>query len=199
MEFGAKMRQAETVELAEGLELTEEDLGFLQTNRGTSAPEIKRVRHSHQMLARLLAIGVSPKECAARLNISASRISILQNDPTFKGLLQVYHEKQDEITHEILENFREVGLNAIQEIRDRLLEEPEKFQNGQLLDLATAALDRLGHGPTAKVAIAHVDIQELRRNASVARQDQITFRSNDRETEVLTIEVDPAAAEGVDV
>lgn len=170
------MRQIEHIELSEGPEITEEDLGFLQQNRGTSAPEIKRLRHSHQMLARLLAIGVSPRECSARLNISVSRISILQSDPTFKGLLHVYATKQDEITHEILENFKEVGLNAIQEIRDRLLEEPEKFQNGQLLDLAAAALDRLGHGPTAKVAVAHVDIQELRRSALTARADQISFR-----------------------
>lgn len=151
------------------------------------------------MLARLLAIGVSPRECSARLNISVNRISILQSDPTFKGLLKVYATKQDEITHEILENFKEVGLNAIQEIRDRLLEEPEKFQNGQLLDLATAALDRLGHGPTAKVAIAHVDIEELRKNAATARNDQITFRSYDPEAKLLQVEVVPATAEGVDV
>lgn len=35
------VRQIEHIELSEGPEITEEDLGFLQQNRGTSAPEIK--------------------------------------------------------------------------------------------------------------------------------------------------------------
>ena len=106
-----------------------------------------------------------------------SRVSILKSDPAFSALMQTFQTVKDGQVFDLLEKLSEVSMNALDELRDRLLEEPEKVSNNQLLEIITNGLDRLGHSPTHKVAIATVDINQLKQNASAARSDQISFRN----------------------
>ena len=92
--------------------------------------------------------------------------------------MQTFQTVKDGQVFDLLEKLSEVSMNALDELRDRLLEEPEKVSNNQLLEIITNGLDRLGHSPTHKVAIATVDINELKKNASAARSDQISFRNH---------------------
>ena len=199
------MSRAQTqVSVIGGAELTEEELLVLSSTRGIAAPEIKRVRQTHHTLARLLALGMADGEAAAAVGLSPSRVSILKSDPTFQSLLAVYHQNQDAIVLDIMKKVQEVGSLALEEVRDRLLEEPEKVTNSQLLEIATAALDRLGHGPTQKVAIAHVDINSIKERAAAARRDQITFRQEftmdrDRELSLEAQEIDQNPTNGPDL
>lgn len=175
-------RPAQEVSVFEGKPLTEEELESLNTKRGVGVQSLKNIRETHRLLARLLAIGTTEKEASVIVGISPSRISILKNDPAFQGLMEVYKAKQDILTQDIMQRFAELGMNAVEELRDRLLEKPEEFAAGQLLEIATEALDRLGHSPTQKIAVAHVNLDEIKKRAAESRSDQILFRDNVQQT-----------------
>lgn len=164
--------------LREGKILTQEELETLNSNRGISAPQIKSIRQTHRRLAQLLAMGTSDGVAASLVGLHPSRVSILKSDPAFSALMQTFQTVKDGQVFDLLEKLSEVSMNALDELRDRLLEEPEKVSNNQLLEIITNGLDRLGHSPTHKVAIATVDINELKKNASAARSDQISFRNH---------------------
>ncbi len=171
-------RTATQVSILEGRPLTDEELEILNANRGISAPGIKSIRQTHRRLAQLLAVGTPDGAAASIVGLHPSRVSILKSDPAFQALMATYHQHQEQITLSLMDKLGDISHSVMDEIRDRLLEEPEKISNSQLLELLTESLDRLGHSPTQKIAVAHVDISELRRNATAARNDQITFREH---------------------
>lgn len=163
--------------LKEGKILTNDELETLNSNRGISAPQIKSIRQTHRRLAQLLAMGTTDAVAASLVGLHPSRVSILKSDPAFSALMQTFQQHKDNQVVDLLEKLSEVSMNALDELRDRLLEEPEKISNGQLMEIITNGLDRLGHSPTHKVAIATVDINELKQRALAARSDQISFRN----------------------
>ncbi len=172
------MRAANQVSILEGRELSDEEIATLDSSRGISAPQIKSIRQTHRRLAQLLAVGTPDGAAASIVGLHPSRVSILKSDPAFQALMSTYHQHQEQITLSLIDKLGDISHSVMDEIRDRLLEEPEKISNSQLLELLTESLDRLGHSPTQKIAVAHVDISELRKNATAARGDQISFRNN---------------------
>lgn len=174
--------------LSEGRILEDEELEVLNSERGISAPQIKSIRQTHRRLAQILAIGTSDSVAAGLVGLSPSRVSILKNDPAFKALMQTFQEHKDQQVIDLLGKLSEVSMNALDELRDRLLDEPEKISNTQLLDIITNGLDRLGHSPTQKIAVARVDISELKKNAALARADQVTLRETNLIEGVLSDE-----------
>lgn len=169
-------RTSSQVSILEGRALTDEELERLNENRGISAPQIKSIRQTHRRLAQLLAVGTPDHAAASIVGLHPSRVSILKADPAFQALMQTYNSHKEQLTLGLLDKLSDLSHIALDELRDRLLEDPEKISNSQLMELLTESLDRLGHSPTQKVAIATVDINALKQNASLARADQITFR-----------------------
>ena len=124
----------------------------------SETPTLARLRGIHHDIARLLSSGLTPAEVSATTGYSPSRISTLQNDPSFKELLAFYRDKETEVFVDVRKRLAMLGLDASAELTDRLVEKPESFTNTQLIELTKATLDRAGYNPVAKSVSASVSI-----------------------------------------
>lgn len=119
---------------------------------GVSTPSIKKIRHIHHSLARLLAEGRKPVECSAITGYSQSRISILQRDPAFSELVEYYKTQVEAQYTDIHAKLAVLGTMAIEELQDRLEgdgEEGPPLSNKELMALAELTLDRSVAPPKA--------------------------------------------------
>lgn len=150
------------------------------------APTIKRLKQIHHELARLLASGLSPAEVAASTGYSASRISILQRDPSFKGLMDHYKTQRDEIFVDVHKRMATLGIDAADELQERLEMNPESFSVGQLTELMKATLDRGGFSPVQKtqnvsMSVTPEALARIRANHAAATQGQVQILSTEDE------------------
>jgi hypothetical protein len=110
---------------------------------------VQSLKASHHTAARLLAAGLTIKEVAARVGRTAQRIGDMQRtDPAFQNLIGYYQEMISETevedAREMQGMFRGIGLDALDEIRERL-DDPRKRAEipiGELRQLASTAADR---------------------------------------------------------
>lgn len=159
-------------------ELGEADLAMLELDRGVKPTSIKRLRDAHHSLARCIAQGLSLAEVSAITGYSFSRISILKGDPAFSELVSFYssniEETKDAIFADGLTRLQAVRDEAVEILHDRLLEEPEKFANEDLLDVVKTTADRTGLGPSSKSTNVNVNIDLADRIARGRRRvDQL--------------------------
>jgi hypothetical protein len=96
---------------------------------------------------------------------SQSWISTLQRDPAFGDLLEYYSSQKAEVYTDVHQRLSELGLNAVEELAQRLAEEGEEMSNKELLAIAELALDRssappkgVAKGGTTGGAVAPVQI-----------------------------------------
>ena len=129
------------------------DLVALREPRESTAPPIKKLRERHHALARYLAMGTHPGEAGIICGYSASRVSILQGDPTFKELVAHYRGCATERYYDGHSAMSELHIDAIEELRERLEEQPEEFTQGQLMELAKLTADRTGLGVSTKTEV----------------------------------------------
>lgn len=146
-------RQNKRVTAVVGADLTQSDLDSLQDERGTTAPQIKKLRAKHHALARAIASGIADGEAAILVGYTASRLSILKSDPSFNELVRFYSAKVDEQYLGMHERMAGLGLDAVNELSDRLDEDPEAFSNTQLMEMASRMADRTGHGPSSSTNV----------------------------------------------
>jgi hypothetical protein len=159
---------------AEVRELSPEDFALLATERGVEPAPLKRLGERHHALAKLLAQGTSPGEAAVVTGLSPSRVSILKADPTFQDLVAFYREKVDAAYVDMHSTLAGLSLDAAQELRDRLEEEPEKISVGQLLEITKLGADRTGFGPKStqdvNVNVGLADRMQAARERAEARR-----------------------------
>ena len=117
---------------------------------GSTTPSIKKLRQSHHKLAQLLARGVKETEVSFITGYSISRISILKNDPAFKNLLSYYAEHVEQTQVDVIERLREVGMDAVEILHERLIESDD-MTTGELVKTVELMLDRAGFGPKSTV------------------------------------------------
>lgn len=116
----------------------------------TTVPTIKAIRQRHHSLARCLAQGMAEAEASAITGYCSSRISVLKQDPAFQELLTYYTEQKEEIFIDVHQRLAALGLNSIEELMARLDDQPEKFTNKDLMELAGLGFDRSGYGVQTK-------------------------------------------------
>lgn len=139
-------------------DLTPEDLATLNGARGSEAQQIvTRMKDRHHGLARCIASGYTNAEAAAVTGYSASRISILLNDPMFQDLVSLYRANTTEVWRDTHERMASLAVDAIDELHTRLEETPETMDNDLLLEIGKTFADRTGHGPSSKTT--NVDIK----------------------------------------
>ena len=140
--------------------ITEQDI--LERTEGelvsSEAPTLSRIRGIHHEIARQLASGLTPAEVSAITGYSLSRISILQGDPSFRELLAFYKNKSDEVFVDVRKRMAVLGLDAANELADRLETKPETLSNSQLIEITKASLDRAGFSPVTKTVNVGVQI-----------------------------------------
>lgn len=149
--------------------LTEEDLAALGTKGavGAQVPVVQQLKLRHHQVARLLAEGNRPGKVAVMTGYSPSKISTLQQDPAFQELVHYYKEAVDQTYLEAHSRLAILGLSAVEELQERLDDQPKSFPTKDLLAVAELALDRsvapsksagrggsAPGGPSAPVAIS---------------------------------------------
>lgn len=138
-------------------DLTPEDLRLLEIgvdDDGNPLPKkappmLQRLKASHHTAARLLAAGLSVKEVATKVGRTPQRIGDMQRtDPAFQDLIAYYESMIEETDLEEIREmqgmFRGIGLDALDEVRERL-DDPKRraeIPMSELRMLATAAADR---------------------------------------------------------
>lgn len=142
--------------------LTAADLALLEAPRGVVSSPIKKLRESHHLLARCIAMGWSLREIADKTGYSYSRISILKNDPTFAELIAYYRAKVDEMRdiaqRDHFTQLAALHTDVVEEIHDRVQDQPELISTDTLIDLAKFTADRVGLGPTHKNVNVNFDL-----------------------------------------
>ncbi len=152
----ARGRKAAPLHLQVVRPLTEADAAVLMNppEKGISTPPLAKLRDGHHYVARLLADGHRPGEIALITGRSLSNISILQNDPAFKELVEVYRTQKNAVYLDVHERLAVLGRTAVAELQERLEETPESFTNPQLLSVVETTMDRTDAPPKAGAARA---------------------------------------------
>lgn len=149
------------------------DLVLLNEEKGSKAPAIKRLAERHHALARCLASGMSPSNSAITCGYSASRVSILQDDPAFRELLEFYREDVNRQYRDMHERLAGLSMDAADELASRLEEEIEaeekKFSVGQLMEVVKLGADRTGFGPHTSSTNLNVNV-DLATKLKAARE-----------------------------
>lgn len=134
-------------------DLSAADLAALSLPRSTAPRSLVRIHASHHSLARCLAAGMKPAQAGLVTGYSASRMSILQNDPAFRALVADYQTEAKSVFADLAERMNDLSLDAIEILQERLHEAPEGFTIPVLLDLVKTFADRTGHGPGQDVNV----------------------------------------------
>jgi hypothetical protein len=138
VEFLRDIRESDLNLLVE--ELKFHHWGRLRDQRGLTPIAVLRLGH-HQ-LAQLLAAGVDARECSFITGRAIASIRSLQCDPAFKELLAYYAEMQSVKDYDHRAMLATLGGTALQILRDRLEEAPERFSNNELRQLIESTMDR---------------------------------------------------------
>ena len=97
-------------------------------------PTLRDIKSSHHTLARLLAQGRSHVEASRITGYSPGYVGRLANDPTFRELVLHYTEVDEIAQTDFLGTMREVGLDLLNELRDRVEKDPGALSVSQLHD-----------------------------------------------------------------
>lgn len=136
------------------------DLSALSSERGVTAPPLKRVKDRHHALARALASGMAPGVAAVAVGIQGSTVSILCADPAFKELLAFYRSETDAAYRSLHEELSGISMDAAAEIRKRLEDDEMvgKMSLDTLTELVKMGADRTGFGPQSKSTNVNVTV-----------------------------------------
>lgn len=117
----------------------------------SEARPLQRITQRHHMLARLVAEGRPDVESSAITGHSPSRISILKKDPAFANLVEYYKTQTEAVYLSVHERLAALGMATVDELMDRIENEPNSFSIRELKEIAELGLDRAGYGPTKSV------------------------------------------------
>lgn len=140
---GKRLRRGGELEMTILRSLTPADLPMLQEATPVDSQPIGlvKIRQTHHHLAQLLAKGdVTNNEASLITGYSPSRISILQQDPLFKELLESYSSNRAAIFVDVMERMKVLGLSTLDELQSRLEEGPENFSRRELMEMAKLML-----------------------------------------------------------
>jgi hypothetical protein len=162
---------------------------------GSRASPLKKLKHSHHNLARLVADGVREEEISAVTGYSSSYISSIKHDPAFLQLVAYYTEQKGQVYLDVHQRLSTLSLDAVDELQSRMAEQPEVFQNRELKEIAEMGLDRVGFGKATRVdhnhTVALVDPaqiarmkSDLRSRSNVAPLITADYTSSDQGSEI---------------
>lgn len=129
------------------------DLTKLMSARDTKPPALVKLRDRHHALAKMLASGMSEGEAGIACGYTPSRVSILKNDPSFQDLLAHYRGNATDRHFDRADLMEALSRDVIEELSDRLENDPDSFTINQLESLAKTFADRTGMGPSSKTEV----------------------------------------------
>lgn len=157
------------VEVVRGL--LPDDLPALTERTRAQPTGLLQLRHIHHQLAQLIAKGTDNAEIALITGYNSAYISKIKSDPLFEELLSHYSKERELIFIDTMERMKALGLSTLEEIQQRMADEPEKWTNQQVMDLAELLLikpqsqqGRGQHhsgGPSVQVNIRFEPVKEV--------------------------------------
>jgi hypothetical protein len=169
--MGLNLRLTESIPLTAVVvgELSQADVELVgAVELGSKAAPLKELRARHHAIAKALADGMRPSIVAATFNYSISRVSILASDPTFQELIAHYRATAHADTAVMRERLVALGVDAIDEISDRLedVEQRKEIGINALIKIVEMTADRTGHGKKAETEVnIHVGFADRLRAA----------------------------------
>jgi hypothetical protein len=153
-----KARPSKEIFIGEPEVLTKEMLATIYSPAFRPADNMKKLRHSHHRLARLVAAGLRNQEIADQTGYSMQRIWQLTNSPAFQELVAYYQKLITERLVASTDEYQTLStsnmLLAESMIADRLAEADEEGVDlpiKDLLAISRDAADRNGYGKKSQV------------------------------------------------
>jgi len=137
-------------------EITPADLALLATEKGVKAAPIVKLRASHHALARCLAGGMKPAQAGMVTGYSASRISVIQADPSFQDLVRLYEGEAQSNYEAGMEAMRSLHLDSVELLHERV--QAEAIETDELIKVVEKTSDRIGLGPKSTSVQVNVDL-----------------------------------------
>lgn len=169
--------------LFEVRELTRDDLPVLEEAR-VKTPAVKRFRDPHHRLAKLLALGIKPKDAGLRTGYSYTRVQTLLADPAFVDLVARYTREVTDRFEEAVDDYIELAtgnmMTAERMISEKLEaadDEGETLPTRDLIAISRDAADRLGYGKKNTNLNVNVDfaanLERAIRRSAEAREPKL--------------------------
>lgn len=123
-------------------ELGEADVEALanQPQLPTAPVDLQRVTHAHHSLARLIATGKPAVEVALLTGYTPEYIHRLKRDPAFIELLGYYETQKEQVFADVLERMKVLGLMTLEQLQQRIDEQPDSWSHRELMELAKLTL-----------------------------------------------------------
>jgi hypothetical protein len=135
--------------LLEMRSLTPDDLAVLKLPRGRSH-NVRELRDSHHLVARLMAAGLRNDEVAERSGFSMGSIYRFAQDPAHQELVAQYRKTVNASYREEADEFNRILLSnrmkAERRIADRLDDDEATVTTRDLITISRDAADRTGYG-----------------------------------------------------
>lgn len=115
-----------------------------QSGRGdiNGSLNIQEMKTRHHMLAMVLAGGAPDQEAAFITNYTINTIVALKKSPMFRELLAYYGEQKEQEWKSFHAKAAAVGLDVLQVLHDRVLDNPDDIKTKDLKDLMDSLFDR---------------------------------------------------------
>jgi hypothetical protein len=147
---------------------------------------LKRLRDHHHLIARLVAEGRRTTDIAAEVGLSVSRVSILKGDPAFKELVEMYRINVEQIRdHNFATSDKKMVRLfdiSLDELNERMEENPDQFSPDQILRFAEFTADRTGYGKVSKnlTVSTNLDFSHLDERSAEGRRSSERTRCEAR-------------------
>lgn len=152
-------------------DMVDSDLGLINAvPTGYAPPQLIRITERHHALARALALGLSPGVAASRCGYSQSFVSVMQQNPAFLDLVEIYRKEVDMQFVDHAEQLAGLATDAVLAIRERLENDPDAFGTKTLIDIATSMGDRAGYGPIKRTENVNVNVSLGEKLAAARRR-----------------------------
>lgn len=112
----------------------------------SNPPTVKSLRHSHHLLARAIAEGASNEEASFLTGYDPQRISSIRTAPAFAELVSFYATQETAKDLDLKKRLESFGLSSLDILQERLEEDPERFTNRELKELAELGLSNKDSG-----------------------------------------------------
>lgn len=156
---------------------------------------VEVLRDRHHRIARLLATGIRPGRVAEMCGYTIGRISVLQADPAFQELLNLYRKNVQEHFKEAADPFIEVLISnkmkaefLLADKLDEAIENNESLPTRDLIAISRDAADRTGYGKKQTNVNVNVDFA-----AQLEKTIQRSTRQLDSQSASRVIELSPAS------
>lgn len=147
----ARLRKAEPPPFKIIGPLTRSEVEALQENPGVAPGRVlQKLRHHHHRLAQLVAKGERLTDISLVTGYSPNYIdNLTRYDPSFKQLVTDYQQVVADRFVDAIDRLKVLGISSVEELQDRLENDPESFSKRELIEIVEMALVKpMARGPS---------------------------------------------------